>query len=65
MFTSKRQGGGGIGRVGCCEREKKAMAMVVMQASGIGIRAILTSMILKPFLCVVVVVSGAQTAGDG
>ncbi len=41
------------------------MAMVVMQASGIGIRAILTSMILKPFLCVVVVVSGAQTAGDG
>lgn len=41
------------------------MAMVVMQASGTGIRTILTSMILKPFLYVVAVVSGAQTAGDG
>ncbi len=41
------------------------MTMMVMQASGTGIRTILTSMILKPFLYVVVVVSGAQTAGDG
>ncbi len=41
------------------------MTMVVMQASGIGIRTILTSMILKPFLYVVAVVLAAQTAGDG
>ncbi len=41
------------------------MTMVVMQASGTGIRTIPTSMILKPFLYVVAVVSTAQTAGNG
>ncbi len=41
------------------------MTMMAMQASRIGIRTILTSMILKPFLYVVAIASGAQTAGDG
>lgn len=41
------------------------MTIVVMQASRIGIRTVLTSMILKPFLYVVAVVSAAQTAGNG
>ena len=40
------------------------MTIVVMQAGGIGIRTILTSMILKPFLYVVVV-SAARAAGNG
>jgi hypothetical protein len=41
------------------------MAMVFMQGNGTGIRTILTSMILEPFLYVVAVISGAQTAGNG
>ncbi len=40
------------------------MTMMVMQASRIGIRTVPTSMILKPFLYVVAVVAGAQTAGN-
>ncbi len=44
---------------------EQVMAMVVMQTSGTGIRTILISMILKPFLYVVAVISGAQTAGNG
>ncbi len=40
------------------------MTMIVMQGSRIVIRAVLTSMILKPFLYVVVVVSAARAAGN-
>lgn len=41
------------------------MVMVVMQASGTGIRLSSLRWLLKPFLYVVAVVSGAQTAGNG
>ena len=41
------------------------MTMMVMQASRIGIIAVVTSMILRPFLYVVTVASGAQAAVGG